>query len=133
MLNEVKIDEETLDIILLDAHNEELLKSQLSAGEKQIFAVSVLWGLALSSGYQMPVVIDTPMARLDSAHRNNFVEKYLPNASNQVIVLSTDEEIYGKYLDIIKPYVNSCYTLLYDDVLQSSSITLGYFGEDICS
>ncbi|WP_320973275.1 DNA sulfur modification protein DndD [Enterocloster bolteae] len=132
MLNKIKIDSETLDIILLDSHDEELLKSQLSAGEKQIFAVSVLWGLALSSGYQMPVVIDTPMARLDSAHRNNFVEKYLPNASNQVIVLSTDEEIYGKYLDIVKPYITACYTLLFDDVAQSSSITLGYFGEDIC-
>jgi DNA sulfur modification protein DndD len=133
MLNRIKIDEETLDIILLDSHNEELLKSQLSAGEKQIFAVSVLWGLALSSGYQMPVVIDTPMARLDSAHRNNFVEKYLPNASNQVIVLSTDEEIYGKYLEIVKPYINASYTLMYDDMAQSSSITLGYFGEAICS
>lgn len=49
-----------------------MLKSQLSAGEKQIFAVSVLWGLALSSGYQMPVVIDTPMARLDSAASYQF-------------------------------------------------------------
>lgn len=133
MLNRIKIDSETLDIILLDSNQEELLKSQLSAGEKQIFAVSVLWGLALSSGYQMPVVIDTPMARLDSAHRNNFVEKYLPNASEQVIVLSTDEEIYGKYLRIVKPYINASYTLLYDDTTQSSSITLGYFGEDICS
>lgn len=133
MLNKIKIDGETLDIILLDSNGEELLKSQLSAGEKQIFAVSVLWGLALSSGYQMPVVIDTPMARLDSAHRNNFVERYLPNASNQVIVLSTDEEIYGKYLEVVKPYVMACYTLLFDDAAQSSSITLGYFGEEICS
>lgn len=132
MLNKIKIDGDTLDIILLDSQDVELLKSQLSAGEKQIFAVSVLWGLALSSGYQMPVVIDTPMARLDSAHRNNFVERYLPSASNQVIVLSTDEEIYGKYLDIVKPYVTACYTLLFDDIAQSSSITLGYFGEDIC-
>lgn len=132
MLNKIKIDGETLDIVLLDSHDEELLKSQLSAGEKQIFAVSVLWGLALSSGYQMPVVIDTPMARLDSAHRNNFVEKYLPNASNQVIVLSTDEEIYGKYLDIVKPHITACYTLLFDEIAQSSSISLGYFGEDIC-
>ncbi len=132
MLNKIRIDGETLDIILLDSDGKELLKNQLSAGEQQIFAVSVLWGLALSSGYRMPVIIDTPMARLDSAHRNNFVGKYLPNASEQVLVLSTDEEIYGKYLDVLRPYINVGYTLLYDDADQSSSITPGYFGEDVC-
>jgi DNA sulfur modification protein DndD len=40
----------------------------------------------------LPAVIDTPMARLDSAHRQNLVERYFPHASHQVIVLSTDSE-----------------------------------------
>lgn len=133
MISEIKINPDTLDIVLLDSKRNELLKSQLSAGEKQIFAVSVLWGLALSSGYQMPVVIDTPMARLDSAHRINFVSKYLPNASSQVIVLSTDEEIYGEYLGMLRPYVHTFYTLSYDDNEECTTITDGYFGRMICS
>lgn len=133
MIGKVKIDSETLDIMLVDTQSREVLKSQLSAGEKQIFAVAVLWGLAISSGYQMPVVIDTPMARLDSAHRNNFIMKYLPNASSQVIVLSTDEEIYGRYLEEVMPYVNACYTLVYDNESESSSIVSGYFEEELCS
>lgn len=133
MISQVKIDVETLDIMLLDAQNKEVFKSQLSAGEKQIFAVAVLWGLAISSGYQMPVIIDTPMARLDSTHRKNFVAKYLPNASSQVIVLSTDEEIYGRYLGEIMPYVNACYTLVYNNESESSSVASGYFGEELCS
>lgn len=133
MLSCIEIDSESLDIHLIDSVGQEVLKSQLSAGEKQIFAVSVLWGLAISSGYQMPVVIDTPMARLDSLHRKNFVSKYLPNASDQVIVLSTDEEIYGEYLEEIAPFVNSYYTLEYDEKDETTSIKKGYFGEKLCS
>lgn len=128
IITSINIDPETLDITLKDYNGGVLLKGQLSAGEKQMFAISILWGLALSSGYKLPVIIDTPMARLDSAHRSNFINKYLPNASSQVIVLSTDEEINGKYLEDIKEYVNKAYTLIYDDSEKCSTIEPGYFG-----
>lgn len=128
IITSITIDPETLDITLKDYKGGALLKDQLSAGEKQMFAISILWGLALSSGYKLPVIIDTPMARLDSAHRSNFINKYLPNASSQVIVLSTDEEINGKYLDDIKAYVNKAYTLIYNDSEKCSTIEPGYFG-----
>ena len=128
IITSIIIDPETLDITLKDYKGGVLLKDQLSAGEKQMFAISILWGLALSSGYKLPVIIDTPMARLDSAHRSNFINKYLPNASSQVIVLSTDEEINGKYLDDIKAYVNKAYTLVYNDSEKCSTIEPGYFG-----
>lgn len=130
IITSISIDAETLDITLRDYNGGVLLKDQLSAGEKQMFAISILWGLALSSGYKLPVIIDTPMARLDSAHRTNFINKYLPNASSQVIVLSTDEEINGKYLEDIKEYVNTTYTLVYDEIEKCSSIHSGYFGGD---
>ena len=128
IITSISIDSETLDITLKDYNGGVLLKDQLSAGEKQMFAISILWGLALSSGYKLPVIIDTPMARLDSAHRSNFINRYLPNASSQVIVLSTDEEINGKYLEDIRKYVNASYTLVYDEVEKCSSIQPGYFG-----
>ena len=131
IITSISIDPETLDITLKDYNDGVLLKDQLSAGEKQMFAISILWGLALSSGYKLPVIIDTPMARLDSAHRNNFINKYLPNASAQVIVLSTDEEIYGKYLDDIREYVSTSYTLVYDEDEKCSTIHKGYFGGEI--
>lgn len=131
IITSISIDAETLDITLRDYNGGVLLKDQLSAGEKQMFAISILWGLALSSGYKLPVIIDTPMARLDSAHRTNFINKYLPNASSQVIVLSTDEEINGKYLEDIKEYVNTTYTLVYDEIEKCSSIHSGYFGGEL--
>ena len=129
MITNVEVDPATLDIILRDYNGGILLKSQLSAGEKQMFAIAIIWGLALSSGYKLPVVIDTPMARLDSAHRYNFINRYLPNASSQVIVLSTDEEVNGQYLEQLREHVGTYYTLKYDEVEKSTSILPGYFGE----
>ena len=129
LVSEIKIDPSTLNVTILDLDGNELLKSQLSAGEQQMFAVAIVWALALTSGYKAPVIIDTPMARLDSSHRANFVTKYLPAASSQVMVLSTDEEIYGRYLDLIRDNVVDYYTLLYREEEQCTSIVHGYFGE----
>jgi DNA sulfur modification protein DndD len=130
IIQRIDINPETLKIRLIDYTGGELMKTQLSAGEKQIFAISILWGLAQCSGYQMPVIVDTPLGRLDSNHRANFLKRYLPHASKQVVVLSTDEEINGKYYDMIKPYTNDVYTLIYNEEEKSSSIIHGYFGGD---
>lgn len=129
LVSKIKINPTSLDVTILDLDGNELLKSQLSAGEQQMFAVAIVWALALTSGYKAPVVIDTPMARLDSSHRANFVTKYLPAASSQVMVLSTDEEVYGRYLDLIRDNVVDYYTLLYREEEQCTSIVHGYFGE----
>lgn len=129
LVSKINIDSETLDVTMLDFDGHELLKSQLSAGEQQMFAVAIIWALALTSGYKAPVIIDTPMARLDSSHRSNFVTKYLPAASSQVMVLSTDEEIYGRYLDLIRDNVVDYYMLLYSEEEQCTSIVRGYFEE----
>ncbi len=100
LITSISIDPATLDITLKDYNEGVLLKDQLSAGEKQMFAISILWGLALSSGYKLPVIIDTPLARLDSRHRTNFINKYLPNSECYRI---PKPEIYkanvGKLLD----------------------------------
>ncbi len=129
LVSRIEIDAISLDVTIFDYDNHELLKSQLSAGEQQMFAISVVWALALTSGYKAPVVIDTPMARLDSANRTNFVMNYLPAASSQVIVLSTDEEIHGHYHDMIREFIVDYYTLYYREEDQCTSIVHGYFEE----
>ena len=91
-----------------------------------MLALAILWGLAKASGKTLPVIIDTPMGRLDSLHRINFVGKYLPNASHQVVVLSTDTEIEGKYLQMLSPYVGKKYLLTYDETKRATEITEGY-------
>jgi len=91
-------------IALLDAYGE-MNKRDLSAGEKQLFAVAFIYALAKLSGRHMPFVIDTPLGRLDTEHRRRFVADFIPNASHQVVLLSTDTEIVGQLYRNVKPLI----------------------------
>jgi DNA sulfur modification protein DndD len=93
LLQKLTLDPVTCEPILMTTSGELIHMERLSAGERQLFAVSMLWGLARVSGRQLPTIIDTPLGRLDSVHRGTLVDKYFPNAADQVILLSTDEEI----------------------------------------
>jgi DNA sulfur modification protein DndD len=64
-----------------------------SAGENQLFATALLAGTAKVSGVSAPLVIDTPLARLDSQHRKNLLEFWRRQEPRQVILLTQDEEI----------------------------------------
>jgi DNA sulfur modification protein DndD len=109
------------------ADDQVISPERLSAGERQLLAVSMLWGLARASGRPLPAIIDTPLGRLDSEHRLNLVEKYFPNASHQVFLLSTDEEIDQKLFDQMKDAISRTYTLDYDDKERATTIREGYF------
>ena len=103
----------------------------LSAGERQIIATSILWALANASSISYPTIIDTPLGRLDSAHRKALCSNYFPNASSQIILLSTDEEIIGDYYDILRPHCAHLATLKYDPSRKSSIIETGYFNDKV--
>ena len=79
-----------------------LKKLTLSAGEKQLMVISLLWALAKCSKRKLPVIIDTPLSRLDSNHRETLIKSYFPNASEQTIILSTDSEITSDYYMMMK-------------------------------
>lgn len=104
-----------------------LEKAQLSEGEKQIFAISLLWGLSRASARPLPTIIDTPMGRLDERHRDKLVNRYFPNASHQVIVLSTDTEIDERYLNQLQPHLSRVFHLRYDEVERMTVAEEGYF------
>jgi DNA sulfur modification protein DndD len=106
---------------------ERLPPERLSAGERQLLAVALLWGLAKASGRPLPTAIDTPLGRLDSGHRGHLVERYFPFASHQVLLLSTDEEIAGDYLERLSPWIGRIYALEFDDAAGATRISEGYF------
>jgi DNA sulfur modification protein DndD len=126
-LRTIRIDAKSFSISLCDRQNRPLQKAQLSAGEKQIYAVSMLWALAKTSGRPLPIVIDTPLARLDSDHRRLLIENYFPMASHQVIILSTDTEVDQLYFDQLRPAIARVYHLDYDQSAGSTAIKHGYF------
>jgi DNA sulfur modification protein DndD len=129
LVNRVAIDTETFRLALYDFQGQPVPKHRLSAGEKQLLAIALLWGLARVSGYDLPVAIDTPLGRLDSSHRQNLVERYFPAASHQVLLLSTDTEI-GKleYQQLQEQEaIARKYLLDYDSRNQKTTVRSGYF------
>lgn len=129
LVERVVIDSSTFAIELEDAQGQRISKQQLSEGEKQIFAISVLWGLSRASARPLPAVIDTPMGRLDAEHRNALLDRYFPNASHQVIILSTDTEIEENAFTKLKPFIARSYHLEYNDREKSTTAIEGYFWE----
>jgi DNA sulfur modification protein DndD len=126
-LEKVKIDINNFALLLYDKKDRNIETSTLSAGERQLLAVAILWALAKASNKLSPTIIDTPLGRLDSKHRLNLVEKYFPNASHQVILLSTDEEINKNYLDIMKESISKSYLINFDPKINGSVVEKGYF------
>ena len=130
LIDRIEMDAETLDYHYIDVNGNEVMKSGLSAGEKQLMVIAMLWALAECSNKMLPVIIDTPLARLDSLHRKALIERYFPNASSQTVILSTDSEIDSNYYNIIKPFVSNEFTLVYDENEKRSYVRTGYFEEE---
>ena len=127
LISRIDMDAVTLDFVYLNADNQIVPKESLSAGEKQLMVISLLWALAICSKKKLPVIIDTPLSRMDSVHRVGLIKTYFPNASDQTIILSTDSEIDKHYYEIMKDTVGDEFTLVYDDELKCSKIKKGYF------
>lgn len=129
LIKDINIDVETLAITLIGASGELLDPERLSAGERQLLATGLIWGLSKSTSRELPTVIDTPVGRLDRQHRKHLVQRYFPKASRQVILLSTDEEIVGAYYTELKSYVGKSYLLDFVEEDIRTSIKEGYFDE----
>lgn len=129
LIQEIVMNPETLDMQYLDENGNEVSKESLSAGEKQLMIIAILWALALCSKKKLPVIIDTPLSRLDSQHRTSIISTYFPNASDQTIILSTDTEIDQNYYEMMKNSVGDEFTLVYSEETKSTSIKKGYFQE----
>jgi DNA sulfur modification protein DndD len=126
LIRGLRIDPETFRLELISADQSALPFDRLSAGERQLLATAMLWGLAKASGRPLPTIIDTPLGRLDSSHRAHLIQRYFPVASHQVVLLSTDEEIDERYFEMMKPYVGRTYRLDFDNETQSTRIVEGY-------
>lgn len=117
----------TFDVELIDDRGIKINRKAMSAGEKQIYAISILEALGRTSGRKLPIIIDTPLGRLDSHHRDKLVENYFPTASHQVVILSTDTEIDKNYTNLIQDDIARTYEICFDGKTQSSTIKEGYF------
>lgn len=127
LLSAIRIDPETFRVHIVRWDGSELPKERLSAGEKQLFAIAVLWALAQASRRPLPVVVDTPLARLDREHRHRLLREYLPHVSHQVVVLSTDTEVDVAAAADLEPVTARRIFLRHDLKTASTAVEEGYF------
>lgn len=127
MFERIEISPVDYRLALFDYGGNQVPSHQLSAGERQLLAVSILRGLSSASGRQLPAIIDTPLGRLDGQHRLKLVQNYFPKASKQVILLSTDQEIDAGLYAKLERLTSHEYLIEYNQDRQSSEIQPGYF------
>ena len=121
----IEINSDNFNIALIKFDGKVLEIGQLSTGEKHLLAISLLWGLARASGKPFPVVMDTPLGRLDSCHRMRLSKHYFGQASHQVILFSTDEEIVNDNFKSLKSYISRTYKLNYNSKSNSTIVENG--------
>jgi DNA sulfur modification protein DndD len=127
LVSKISIDPATYVLRILNARGEEVQSP--SAGEREVFALSMLWGLAQISKRNLPVVIDTPLGRLDTLHGASIVENYFPRAGEQVIILSTDAEIDQQWYKALKPSIVQEFSLENNDTEEVTTIVADRYFE----
>lgn len=127
LITGIAIDADSHTVELRGPGGRPLPAQELSAGERQLLAVALLWGLARAAGQPLPVVIDTPLGRLDGSHRGHLLDRYFPYASHQVILLSTDTEIDESSYKRLRRHVGQAYRLEFDPATNATSVKRGYF------
>lgn len=122
----VMIDPETLELSVRGTDGSVMPIERLSAGERQLLATAILWGLSTVAGRTIPLVIDTPLGRLDGDHRTNLIDHYFPYAAQQVVILSTDTEFTVERHERLKHAIGREYTIEFRPEDESSSFRAGY-------
>lgn len=107
------------------------VKQQLSAGEKQIFIMSLYQALSKLNKIRIPYIIDTPFARIDKEHREKILQEFFKKLKGQIIILSTDEEISENYTHVISDIVSDTFTLNNTTDGKTKIIANTYFGGKI--
>lgn len=107
---------------------QEIEKSRLSKGERQVFIMALYWSFMKMNKQEVPFVIDTPFARIDTEHRVNITKKFFMDLSGQVFIFSTNEEIVGEHFEKMKGCVQAKFLLENSDNLQTIVHENEYFG-----
>ena len=85
-------------IAFLDGNHNELTDGNFSAGERQLQLTALTLALSKTTKFTAPMVIDTPLARLDAGDESDKGNQkrlldYLATLPQQIILLATSSEI----------------------------------------
>lgn len=122
LISQVIVDPLTYEVSIEDRQGQLIQMDRLSAGERQLLAIAVLSALIKERKGRFPVVVDTPLARLDQQHRARLIQRFFATVSHQVVVLSTDQEVEGSAYDALIPFTSAEYSLDFDDATAQTTI-----------
>lgn len=105
----------------------EIDKASLSNGEKQIFIMALYYSLVSLCNHELPFVIDTPFARIDTEHRHNISKYFFSELKGQVFILSTNEEINSSHVQILEDKIAATYMLENSDNKRTVVVKNSYF------
>lgn len=105
----------------------EIDKASLSNGEKQIFIMALYHSLVQLCNHEIPFIIDTPFARIDTEHRRNISTHFFCKLKGQVFILSTNEEINSAHVQIMRDHIAATYMLENTDNKRTTVVSNKYF------
>lgn len=116
----------------LYSHDSTEINLPKSSGESQLFVLALVGALAEVTGYRVPMIIDTPLARLSETHCQNLLHYWTSDPERQVILLAQDKEISAQDYVGLNGSVNKTYLLRHKQISQgvgqSEAIENAYFG-----
>ncbi len=122
MISRVEVDPNSYSVAIVNTTGKALPMERLSAGERQILAIAVLSALIRERKGRFPVVVDTPLARLDQKHRETLINNFFARVSHQVLILSTDEEVHGDAYRALRPFMAAEHRFDYDEDQQRTTV-----------
>ena len=123
LVHKIELDE-TYTLTYQDAQGVSVGRSSLSSGLKQLAATALLWAMKDATEHEVPVIIDTPLGRIDRENQDNMLSNYYPNLAEQLIVLPTNAEIDHRKYHLIRERIAREYTIK-NDSGEDASIQIG--------
>lgn len=102
-----------LEVSLFGADGIYIDKSKLSKGEQQLYASAILVSLINESSIDFPVIMDSPLQKLDKQHATNFINNLYPLLGSQIILLPLlEKELQETEYHMIYPYISDTYLIV---------------------
>jgi DNA sulfur modification protein DndD len=121
-VKEVRVNPDcTVELLTQNGTNFRLLDN--SAGENQVFACALIAAVVSASGRNFPIVVDTPLARLDQVHRERLLAWLAEHTTTQVILLSTDAEVVDRALEVVRPFVTRTFLVEHEQLSEDFGLS----------
>ena len=92
LIKSIALDEQ-FHMTYFDEQASLVARGSISAGMRQLAAMAMLWALKDVADRPLPVVIDTPLGRIDRENRALLMSEYFPEAGNPLVLLPTNSEL----------------------------------------